>query len=132
MACRSPLELGTDVNSRLTQGTFVLVSGRLGDVFGHRELLLGGGAWLCVCTLASAFCKNFYAFVTMRALSGLGGAFIMPNAVAMIASTNPPGRIRNLSLGLFASSAPTGGYLGALFLGTFLEGTEWKYFFIFM
>lgn len=110
----------------------MLVSGRLGDVFGHRELLLAGGAWLSICTLVCAFCTNFFAFVTMRALSGLGGAFIMPNAVAMIASTNPPGRIRNLSLGLFAASAPTGGYLGALFLGTFLELTEWKWFFIFM
>ncbi|KAJ6127717.1 hypothetical protein N7471_008934 [Penicillium samsonianum] len=74
----------------LTQGTFVLVSGRLGDVYGHRELVLAGGVWLTICTLANAFCNNFFAFVTMRALAGLGGALIMPNAVAMISSTNPP------------------------------------------
>ena len=117
---------------RMTQGTFVLMSGRLGDVYGHRELLLAGGAWLSLCTLISAFCSNFYAFVAMRALAGLGGAFIMPNAVALIASTNPPGRVRNLSLGFFAASAPTGGYFGALFLGAFIEGTEWKWFFVFM
>ncbi|KAJ5462166.1 hypothetical protein N7530_010371 [Penicillium desertorum] len=102
----------------LTQGTFVLVSGRLGDVYGHRELVLAGGAWLTICTLANAFCNNFFAFVTMRALAGLGGALIMPNAVAMISSTNPP---RSL-----------GGYLGALFLGAFLERIEWKWFFIFI
>ncbi|KAK4861864.1 hypothetical protein LT330_003899 [Penicillium expansum] len=116
----------------LTQGTFVLVSGRLGDVYGHRELVLAGGAWLTICTLASAFCSNFFAFVTMRALAGLGGALIMPNAVAMISSTNPPGRVRNLSLGFFGASAPIGGYLGALFLGAFLQRTEWKWFFIFI
>ncbi|CAG8902501.1 unnamed protein product [Penicillium egyptiacum] len=116
----------------LTQGTFVLVSGRLGDVYGHRELVLAGGAWLTICTLANAFCNNFFAFVTMRALAGLGGALIMPNAVAMISSTNPPGRVRNLSLGLFGASAPIGGYLGSLFLGAFLERTEWKWFFIFI
>ncbi|KAJ6186782.1 hypothetical protein N7519_008083 [Penicillium mononematosum] len=116
----------------LTQGTFVLVSGRLGDVYGHRELVLAGGAWLTICTLANAFCKTFFAFVTMRALAGLGGALIMPNAVAMISSTNPPGRVRNLSLGLFGASAPVGGYLGALFLGAFVERTEWKWFFIFI
>ncbi|GLA18502.1 hypothetical protein AnigIFM62618_006151 [Aspergillus niger] len=116
----------------MTQGTFVLMSGRLGDVYGHRELLLAGGAWLSLCTLISAFCSNFYAFVAMRALAGLGGAFIMPNAVALIASTNPPGRVRNLSLGFFAASAPTGGYFGALFLGAFIEGTEWKWFFVFI
>jgi hypothetical protein len=32
----------------------------------------------------------------------------MPNAVAMISSTNPPGRVRNFSLGLFGASAPVG------------------------
>ncbi|OQE13563.1 hypothetical protein PENFLA_c046G08439 [Penicillium flavigenum] len=113
----------------------VLVSGRLGDVYGHRELVLAGGAWLTICTLANVFCNNFFAFVTMRALAGLaglGGALIMPNAVAMISSTNPPGRVRNLGLGLFGASAPVGGYLGALFLGAFLERTEWKWFFIFI
>ena len=110
----------------------MLVSGRLGDVFGHRELLLVGGAWLSLCTLISAFCNSFIAFVAMRALAGLGGALIMPNAVAMITSTNPPGRVRNLSLGFFAASAPTGGYFGALFLGAFMEKTEWKWFFVFM
>ncbi|KAJ5593761.1 hypothetical protein N7537_010665 [Penicillium hordei] len=116
----------------LTQGTFVLVSGRLGDVYGHRELVLAGGVWLTICTLANAFCNNFFAFVTMRALAGLGGALIMPNAVAMISSTNPPGRVRNLSLGLFGASAPVGGYFGALLLGAFLQQTEWKWFFIFI
>ncbi|CEJ54381.1 hypothetical protein PMG11_00697 [Penicillium brasilianum] len=116
----------------LTQGTFVLISGRLGDVYGYRELVLAGGAWLAITTLASAFCgKAFFAFLAMRALGGLGGALIMPNAVAMISSTNPPGRVRNLSLGLFAASAPMGGYFGALFLGAFMENTDWKWFFVF-
>ncbi|KAL2814332.1 major facilitator superfamily domain-containing protein, partial [Aspergillus granulosus] len=108
------------------------MSGRLGDVYGHRKMLLGGGAWLCLCTLVSAFCTDFFAFVTMRALAGVGGAAIMPNAVAMIAITNPPGRVRNLSLGFFAASAPLGGYFSALFLGAFLENTHWKWFFVFV
>ncbi|BCS20957.1 uncharacterized protein APUU_21389S [Aspergillus puulaauensis] len=117
----------------LTQGTFVLMSGRLGDVYGHRRMLLGGGAWLVVCSFISAFChSNFFAFVTMRALAGLGGASIMPNAVAMITITNPPGRVRNLSLGFFAASAPLGGYASALFLGAFMEHTHWRWFFVFV
>ncbi|KAL4864609.1 hypothetical protein BDV12DRAFT_188780 [Aspergillus spectabilis] len=117
----------------LSQGTFVLMSGRLGDVYGHRKMLLGGGAWLVVCTFISAFChEKFFPFVTMRALSGIGGAAIMPSAVAMITITNPPGRVRNLSLGFFAASAPLGGYFSALFLGAFLEHTHWRWFFVFV
>ncbi|KAL1882478.1 hypothetical protein Plec18167_002894 [Paecilomyces lecythidis] len=116
----------------LTQGTFVLISGRLGAVYGHKNLLLIGGAWLAVCTLACGFSSNFYAFTAMRALSGVGGAFILPNAVAMITITNPPGRMRNLSLAFFGASAPVGGYIGAILLGVFLQVTEWKWLFIFI
>ncbi|RDW81403.1 uncharacterized protein DSM5745_04960 [Aspergillus mulundensis] len=117
----------------LTQGTFVLMSGRLGDVYGHRKMLLGGGSWLVLCSFIGAFVHtNFFAFVTMRALAGVGGACIMPNAVAMIAITNPPGRVRNLSLGFFAASAPLGGYFSALFLGAFMEKTHWRWFFVFV
>ncbi|KAL2829447.1 major facilitator superfamily domain-containing protein [Aspergillus cavernicola] len=115
----------------LTQGTFVLASGRLGDVYGHRKLLLGGGAWLILCTFLSTFVyDNFFAFVTMRALAGIGGACIMPNAVAMVTITNPPGRVRNLSLGFFAASAPVGGWVSAVLLGGLMEGVHWRWFFV--
>lgn len=118
---------------RLTQGTFILSSGRLGDVYGHRDLLFAGGAWLSLTTLASAFCNHsFFALITTRALGGLGGASILLNAVAMISSTNPPGHLRNLSLGFFAASEPIVGYFGALFLGAFMETIEWKWLFVFM
>lgn len=116
----------------LTQGTFVLMSGRMGAVYGHKNMLLAGGAWLTVCTLACGFSDNFIAFATLRALSGIGGAFIMPNAVAMLAITNPPGRTRNLSLGFFSASAPLGGYIGAILLGAFVDNGAWKWLFIFM
>ena len=116
----------------LTQGTFVLVAGCLGDVWGYKRLLLGGGCWLTICCLICGFCTSFYPFVIMRALAGIGGACIMPNAVALISNTNPPGKTRNFLLGLFGASSPLGGYLGALFLGAFFKGATWNWFFWFV
>lgn len=110
----------------------MLISGRLGAVYGHKNFLLIGGAWLSVCTLVCGFSNNFYAFTIVRALSGVGGAFILPNAVAMITITNPPGQMRNLSLAFFGASAPVGGYIGAVILGLFFQETEWKWLFVFM
>lgn len=104
----------------------------MGAVYGHKNMLLGGGAWLTVCTLACGYCDNFIAFTTFRALSGIGGAFIMPNAVAMLAITNPPGPARNLSLGFFGASAPLGGYLGAVLAGVFVDNVTWKWLFFFV
>lgn len=41
----------------------------------------------------------------------------MPNAVTVLALMAPPGRARNVLLGLFAASPPAGGVIGALLAG---------------
>ncbi|KAI0149629.1 MFS general substrate transporter [Hypoxylon sp. NC0597] len=116
----------------LTQGTFVLVSGRFGAVYGHKNMLLLGSLFLIIFTFVCGFCNNFIAFNVMRAMSGIGGAFIMPNAVAMIGITNPPGFARNLSLAFFGASAPIGGYLGALITGGFIQSAPMVWMFVFI
>ena len=117
---------------RLTQGAFILVTGRLGTIYGHRKILLAGAGWWVLCSFVNAFCNNFIAFNLIRGLSGIGGAMIVPNAVAIIGTTFPPGRKRNLSLGLFGAGAPIGGWLGAFSAGLLAELTPWKWLFIFM
>ncbi|CAF9935386.1 hypothetical protein IMSHALPRED_010210 [Imshaugia aleurites] len=116
----------------LTSGAFVLMAGRLGSVYGHKKILLGGAAWWILGSFVNAFCNNFMAFNIVRALSGIGAAMIVPNAIAIIGTTLPPGKMRNLSLGFFGAGAPVGGWLGALFSGLLAELTPWKWLFIFM
>ncbi|KAL2859396.1 MFS general substrate transporter [Aspergillus pseudodeflectus] len=113
----------------LTQGTFVLISGRLGAVYGHRHVLIAGATWFVIFTLANGFCKSFVAFNAMRALSGIGGALIMPNAVALISTAIPPGSLRNVTLGFFGASAPIGSYLGAIWAGVFVKYASWEWIF---
>ncbi|GAD97553.1 efflux pump antibiotic resistance protein, putative [Paecilomyces variotii No. 5] len=113
----------------LTQGTFVLISGRLGAVYGHRTVLIGGAIWFVIWTLANGFCNNFVSFNVARAFSGIGGALIMPNAVALISSTIPPGKVRNITLGFFGASAPIGSYLGAIWAGIFVQYVKWNWIF---
>ncbi|KAL6409921.1 putative efflux pump antibiotic resistance protein [Ilyonectria robusta] len=113
----------------LTQGTFVLISGRLGAVYGHRHILIAGAVWFVICSLANGFCTTFVSFNIARALSGIGGALIMPNAVALISTTIPPGKVRNVTLGFFGASAPIGSYLGAIWAGLFVQYASWKWIF---
>lgn len=96
----------------LTAGAFVLMSGRLGSIYGHARVLLLGAAWWIVWTLVNGFCNDFVAFNVVRALSGMGGAMVVPNAVAIVGTTFPPGRMRNRCLGLFGAGAPVGGWAG--------------------
>ncbi|KAI9811995.1 MAG: hypothetical protein M1827_004887 [Pycnora praestabilis] len=116
----------------LTLGTFVLVSGRLGAVYGHKYVLHVGGVWFVVFTIINGFCNDYIAFNAARALTGIGGALILPNAVALIGITVPPGKMRNLSLGLFGASGPVGGFIGAVFSGLIIKYTDWKWIFFFL
>ena len=90
----------------LTQGAFVLIGGRFGDVFGHKNVLLAGAVWWVIWSLVSGFPKNVVTLSLFRGLTGVGGAFIVPNAVALIGHTFPPGRLRNVAMGLFGAMAP--------------------------
>ncbi|OJD30289.1 efflux pump antibiotic resistance protein [Diplodia corticola] len=114
----------------LTQSSFVLVSGRLGAVFGHKLMLLLGVAIIAVFSLVNAFCPTYESFIAVRALTGIGGGILMPNAVALLTIMVPPGKVRNITLATFAASPPVGAMIGALLAGAFLEKSEWKYFFV--
>ncbi|RDW65979.1 hypothetical protein BP6252_09614 [Coleophoma cylindrospora] len=111
----------------LTQGTFVLISGRLGEIYSHRRILLLGGIWLTLWSLINGFCDNFISFNIARAMAGIGGALIMPNAVAMISITCPPGKLRNTSLGFFGASGPISGSIGSIFVGLVIQYLQWRW-----
>lgn len=114
----------------LTQGAFVLISGRIGAVYGHKNTLFLGGAWWILWTVVNGFCtSSIISFSIARAMSGIGAAFVMPNVVAEIGVTFPPGKMRNLSLGFFGFGAPVGGTFGCLLIGIFIEWVQWKWFF---
>ena len=108
------------------------MTGRLGSIYGHKRIMLIGATWWIVWSFINAFCDNFVAFNVARASSGVGAAMIVPNAIAMISTTLPPGNMRNLSLGCFGAVAPVGGWLGGLLAGLLAELTPWKWLFIFM
>jgi MFS family permease len=126
-------KVGLTLNARMTQGAFVLVSGRIGAVYGHKNVLFTGGAWWIIWSLINGFCTgSIIPFAIARAMSGIGAAFVMPNAVAIIGITFPPGRMRNLSLGFFGFGAPVGGTLGCVIIALFTQWASWRWFFVFL
>src|SRR3954453_23874693 len=65
----------------LTFGGFLLLGGRLGDLFGHRRLFLYGIALFTLASLACGFANSQWTLVAARAIQGLGGAVV--DAVAL-------------------------------------------------
>ncbi|KAH8805234.1 major facilitator superfamily domain-containing protein [Xylogone sp. PMI_703] len=116
----------------LTQGAFILIGGRVGAVHGHKKTLLLAGFWWTVFSLASGFAKSLVTLTVLRALTGIGGGFIIPNAIALLTINFPPGKQRNLAVGFFGAMAPIGAAGGSIFGGIFVQLTPWKYLFFFL
>ncbi|SCO91261.1 related to aminotriazole resistance protein [Fusarium oxysporum] len=114
----------------LTQGACVLITGRLGDIYGHQRLMLIGFSLFTLFSLVNVFCTTFESFIATRALTGVAGGIYMPNSVAVLTCMLPLGRSRNITLALYGSAPPIGGVVGAILAGVFLQFSEWKWLFI--
>jgi MFS family permease len=130
---RDPGELSWTIAAfSLTVGIFVLPSGRLGDIYGHRKLLALGfavlGLWSGIAGF-SAFSRSVIFFDTCRALQGIGPAIMLPNALAILGRNYPTGTRKNLAFGAFAASAPNGFMVGALFASLLTTRLWWPWTF---
>ncbi|KAA8914488.1 major facilitator superfamily domain-containing protein [Sphaerosporella brunnea] len=115
-----------------TVGAFVLVTGRLGDLYGRKNLFLIGWAWLGIFNLAAGFARNHVVFDVMRALSGIGPSVMMPNAAALLAGAWPDSSSKHdqnrkmLAFCIFGAIAPGGYILGAAWGSGITEtGLQW-------
>ncbi|KAK9244495.1 hypothetical protein V1506DRAFT_522695 [Lipomyces tetrasporus] len=87
-----------------------------GRLYGHKNVVLAAGIWWVIFQPVSGFVRNFIALCVIRALTGIGGAFMVPNAIALLTIAFPPGRQRNITVGLFGAMAPIGAAGGSVFL----------------
>ncbi|KAI3402952.1 hypothetical protein KGF56_004205 [Candida oxycetoniae] len=116
----------------LTVGTFILISGRLGDMFGYKKLYVIGYIWFGIFSLLvgfSGFTTSTEFFTTMRGLQGIGPAIMMPNSQALIGNFYPTSFRKNFCFACFGATAPVGFIIGALFSGMFADLTTWKWTF---
>src|SRR6185312_15986871 len=68
----------------LTYGGFLLLGGRLGDLYGHRRLFLFGIALFTVASLACGLSTSQHVLVAARAVQGLGGAIVSAVSLSLI------------------------------------------------
>src|SRR3712207_4622360 len=74
----------------LTFGGFLLLGGRLGDIFGHRRIFLGGIALFTAASLACGVAGSQAMLVAARAVQGIGGAGGSAGAAALVMMPVPP------------------------------------------
>jgi EmrB/QacA subfamily drug resistance transporter len=114
----------------ITFGGFLLLGGRLGDLFGHRRLFLLG---ITLFTLASAACglaTSQEMLVGARAVQGIGGAVVSAVALSLMMTlfTEPAERAK--AMGVFGFVASGGGSVGVLLGGVLTDALNWHWIFL--
>ncbi len=111
-------------------GGFLLLGGRMADLFGRRRVFLVGVA---VFTLASFFCGLAWSegvLCASRAVQGFGAAIISPAALSIVITTFDEGPERNKALGIWGALGGGGAAVGVLAGGLLTKyfGWEWIFF----
>ena len=114
----------------LTVGVFIMITGRLGDIFGHKLLVMLGYVMFSifsVLTGMAGYINNGIYFHIMRAFQGIGPTMLLPNAVALLARAYPVGLRKSIVFSIFGATAPAGFILGALFGSLFAQLAWWPW-----
>jgi len=114
----------------ITFGGFLLLGGRLGDLFGHRRLFLIGIAVFTAASLACGLAGTQEFLVGARAVQGLGGAVVAVVALSLIMTmfTEPAERVK--AMGIIGFVIAGGGSIGVLLGGILTNAFDWHWIFL--
>jgi EmrB/QacA subfamily drug resistance transporter len=114
----------------LTYGGFLLLGGRLGDLFGHRRLFIAGISTFTVASLACGLATTQWFLVAARSVQGLGGAVASAVSLSLMMGlfTEPAERAK--AMGIFGFVASGGGSIGVLLGGILTDALSWHWIFL--
>ena len=114
----------------LTFGSLLLLGGRVGDRVGHRRVLLIGLDVFAVTSLVAGFAPVPIVLIVSRFCQGASGAFVAPQALAIITELFAEGPPRTKALGVFAGVTAAGASAGVVLGGICTEFISWRAVFL--
>ncbi|RCK65895.1 hypothetical protein Cantr_01483 [Candida viswanathii] len=100
----------------LTVGTFILISGKLGDIFGLKLIFVIGWIWITIFSIITGI-SNYVSiefFIISRALQGIGFALLLPCGMGILGRIYPNGKRKNFAFGCVGANGPIGAFIGAI------------------
>ncbi|KAK0199445.1 putative efflux transporter [Desarmillaria ectypa] len=112
----------------LTTSCFLMMFGRVCDLYGRKKPFLLGSLWMAVFTLSLSFAKDDITFDILRGLQGIGRAAMMPAAVGILSDAFQSSQARRKAFAAFTAGQPLGDALGTVIGGvlTQLTASSWR------
>ncbi|OLL31809.1 MFS transporter [Burkholderia sp. SRS-W-2-2016] len=114
----------------LTFGGCLLLGGRLGDLYGHRRLFLGGITLFTLASLACGLANSQLLLIAARAVQGLGGAIVSAVSLSLIMNLFTESGERAKAMGVYGFVCAGGGSIGVLLGGLLTNLLSWHWIFL--
>ncbi|WP_405820799.1 MFS transporter [Streptomyces sp. NBC_00838] len=113
----------------LAFGSFLLLGGRVADLFGRRRVLVVSMAAFAVVSLFGALVDDGTLLIASRFVKGMAAGFAAPAAMSLLTTTFREGPERNKAFGIF-NVFEASGYSSGLLVGGLLAGLNWRSVFV--
>src|SRR5688500_9505337 len=114
----------------VTYGGFLLLGGRLGDLYGARRLFLLGTALFTAASAVCGLANSQEVLIAARAVQGLGGAVVSAIALSLIMNLFTETAERAKAMGIYGFVCAGGGSVGVLLGGLLTSALSWHWIFL--
>jgi EmrB/QacA subfamily drug resistance transporter len=111
----------------LTYGGFMLLGGRVADLFGRRRVLVSGTVVIAVSSLLGGLVHDAGLLVAARLAQGVGAALMLPAALSILTTTFREASDRHTALGIWGAVGGLASAIGVLLGGLLTEGPGWRW-----
>ena len=116
------------VNGYFLAGAFIIVGGRIGDIYGRRLIFVTGTVLILVGSVVAGLAANPWMLIIGRVIEGLGAAAVLPTALAIIAVTFS-GKQRDTAIAAWIAVCWGAQALGPLVGGVIIDALGWHWIF---
>jgi EmrB/QacA subfamily drug resistance transporter len=110
-------------------GGLLLLAGRVGDLFGRRQVFLAGMALFTAASVVCGLSTGPGMLIAARFVQGAGGALTSSVVLGMIVTTFRDDDERATAIGAFSFAAAAGGAIGLAIGGGIVQALSWHWVF---
>jgi EmrB/QacA subfamily drug resistance transporter len=113
----------------LTLAGFLMLSGRLGDLYGKKKFFIIGVLLFSLASLIGGLAPSEIVLIIARVVQGLGAAMASATGLSILAAAFPEGKERNRALSVFAAASGSGFAAGMILGGVITATLGWRWVF---
>src|SRR5256885_345260 len=112
----------------LVYAVLLITAGRLGDLYGPKQLFLTGLVVFTLASVACGFAKTPTQLIIFRIVQGIGGALLTPQTLSVLTMIFPPDK-RGAAFGIWGSTAGIATVAGPVVGGWLVTDFGWRWIF---